>query len=381
MIYLAFPLGTVHGWGVCGRMITRELANLTPVEFYTQQFHASLVADAFEERLLLSLMPPGIDPANPPEGHAVDAPVLRGIPSMTVSFRPALRGTFNVGYTFFESDVPAEGTIFGEFDHVVAGSTWCADRLRAAGLKSVSAILQGVDPRYFNTHLNEKPFLRDRFVIFSGGKLEFRKGQDLVIAAFRVLQQRHKDVLLVNAWNNPWSWSANTIAASPHIKVPALSGDYAQVINQLLAHNGIDVADVISLGPRPNALMAEVYKNTDIGVFPNRCEGGTNLVLCEYMACGKPAIASFNTGHCDIINDENAIPVRSMKPFEVRDEKQTHLGHWYEPSLDELIEKLEWAYQNRDALEPLADRAAEDLAKLTWSDTARRFYELLTRPS
>ncbi len=41
-------------------------------------------------------------------------------------------------------------------------------------------------------------------MVFSGGKFELRKGQDVVIRAYRVLQDRHPDVMLVNAWFNPW---------------------------------------------------------------------------------------------------------------------------------------------------------------------------------
>jgi hypothetical protein len=44
----------------------------------------------------------------------------------------------------------------------------------------------------------------DRFKIFSGGKLEFRKGQDLVLLAFRAFAHRHSDVLLGTAWSQPW---------------------------------------------------------------------------------------------------------------------------------------------------------------------------------
>ena len=42
--------------------------------------------------------------------------------------------------------------------------------------------------------------------------------------------------------------------------------------------------------------MPQVYQNTDVGIFPSRCEAGTNLVMMEYMACGKPAIATVGTG-------------------------------------------------------------------------------------
>ena len=41
-------------------------------------------------------------------------------------------------------------------------------------------------------------------MVFSGGKFELRKGQDVVIRAYRVLEDRHPDVMLVNAWFNPW---------------------------------------------------------------------------------------------------------------------------------------------------------------------------------
>lgn len=379
MIYLAFPLGTTHGWGICGRMITREMARLEPVEFYTQELQRELVLDDLEYRFLRSILPAGVDPMKPPPGHAVDGPVLRGIPAMRQSFRPALRGPFNVGYTFFEENIPADAdkTVFAEFDHLVAGSTWCADALKAAGFKSVSVILQGVEPRYFNTLANDKEYFRDRFVIFSGGKLEFRKGQDLVIRAFSILQQRHKDVMLINAWFNPWSWNASTISASRHIKVPTLSGDLVQVVNQLMAHNGIDLNSVITLGPRPNPLMAGIYKNTDLGLFPSRCEGGTNLVMMEYMACGKPVIGTQQTGHKDILTDENSLPLRTSNPLPISDDKQNPVATWHEPDIDEVVEKLEWAYQNQDALKPLANRGAEDLSRLTWTETAKQFYQLL----
>ena len=52
---------------------------------------------------------------------------------------------------------------------------------------------------------------------------------------------------------------------------------------------------------------------------------------------------------------------------------------WPEPVLEDVIEKLEWAYQNRDALNPMAQRGAETMAKLTWRETASRFFELLGR--
>jgi len=243
---------------------------------------------------------------------------------------------------FFENDsvLPAAMEKARQFDHIAVGSSWCGEILRAAGLSNVSVVLQGVDPLLFNASDSQKEFFPDVFTVFSGGKMEYRKGQDLVIRAFKVLQDRHKDVLLVNAWFNQWPVLMNSLGASPHIQFPNLTGTYESVIRQLLGVNGIDVKRTMIFGPLHNALMPRVYKDTDVGLFPNRCEGGTNLVLMEYMACGKPAIASYNTGHMDVISDEHAIPIRKMHrvPANVNNYATT----FFESDVEETIEHLEW---------------------------------------
>src|SRR5205807_9816232 len=112
-------------------------------------------------------------------------------------------------------------------------------------------------------------------------------------------------------------------------------------------------------------------------------EGGTNLVLMEYMACGRPAIASYSSGHKDVVNDENAVLIRSMGSVAVVLDGRS-LGTWDDPDLDETIERLEWAYQNRDRLSEIGKRAGQDLAQLSWKRTAQQFHELLSsgvRPS
>ena len=53
------------------------------------------------------------------------------------------------------------------------------------------------------------------------------------------------------------------------------------------------------------------------------------------------------------------------------------IATWPEPDLDDTVEKLEWAYQNRDALGALGRQAGKDLAGLTWTESARRFLSLM----
>ena len=65
--------------------------------------------------------------------------------------------------------------------------------------------------------------------------------------------------------------------------------------------NGVPAEQFIDLGVVPNHLMPRVLREMDVAVFPNRCEGGTNLVAMECMACGVPAIVASNTGQRDLI--------------------------------------------------------------------------------
>src|SRR5215813_495320 len=57
-VYLALPMGTAHGWGVCGRYITRELARLAPVSLITDRLEARLVGDELELAALRALLAP-----------------------------------------------------------------------------------------------------------------------------------------------------------------------------------------------------------------------------------------------------------------------------------------------------------------------------------
>ena len=384
MIYTVLPTGSFHGWGVCGKYITKELSRIAPVGLITEGFDQASIQDVFDYRLLKELLVPEHEQQHLRNGAAVtvDAPVLQNI--LDKSLRPALpsfRGAWNVGYTFFEDNAlqPAfieNGRRF--YDVVVTGSYWCEEVLRGYGLTNVTTIIQGIDPTIFNSGHAEKEYLQDKFVIFSGGKFELRKGQDLVIRAFKVMQDRYPDVMLVNSWYNHWAASMQTMTASPHIRFAPQSGDYHALMEKTFVENGIDPARVITLPPLPNLMMTRIYRNTDIGVFPNRCEGGTNLVLMEYMACGKPAIASYSSGHRDVLTDRNSLPLRSLRQISISQSGE-HMAVWDDPQLDELIARLDWAYHHRDQARAIGTEAGAFMAPLTWERTARQFYDVLNR--
>ena len=384
MIYLVLPLGSHFGWGVCGKYITLEMARFAPVRLLAEGFNAASVGDELDFYALTTVLPSAEEHGRISnlQGARLDGPLLMTISDKSMRPKiPNLRGTRTVGYTFFEENLlPREAieTARQSYDHVAAGSSWCEAALRQAGLTEVSTVVQGVDPTVFDPAPVERRYFQDRFVIFSGGKLELRKGQDLVVKAFKILQDKYRDVMLITSWSNAWRFSLETIRSSPHVRFTATANDHQTMMKQFLSENGIDVRRTINLPPQPNVTMARIYKQTDVGLFPNRCEGGTNLVLMEYMACGKPVIASYSSGHKDILTSENALLLRSLKQIAIN-HNQTPVATWDEPSLDELVAQLEFAYANREKLKPFAKKASEDMGRFTWRRTAEQFHTELTR--
>jgi glycosyltransferase involved in cell wall biosynthesis len=363
MIRLYLPGGDGYGWGVCGDNLARAMAALASVE-------------------RLGHEGPGGDPGGP---------LLQGIgDAELLPLRPELSGRPHLGYTFFEDDLTARraaARAATTFDRVVAGSSWCERALREGGCERVSTVLQGVDNALFSpARCGERPD-RGRFAVFSGGKLELRKGQDLVLRAFKVLHDRHPDTELVAAWTNRWPAVAASLAEGPWIAgdraglraalgAAAGAAEQRAVMARLVADSGIDPGRVTLLPPLPQSAMAGVYCATDVGLFPNRCEGGTNLVLMENMACGRPAIAADHTGHRDLLTAANSLPIRRARPLVIERGGQP-IAHWFEPDLEETVELLETAYRGRDRLVSIGRRAAADMAELTWERAARAFLELL----
>ena len=117
---------------------------------------------------------------------------------------------------------------------------------------------------------------------------------------------------------------------------PVVFGPEGQVDAKAWAvANGLNPDQVLDLGALPNAELPRLYREMDVGVFPNRCEGGTNLVAMECMGCGVPLVISSNTGHLDLIAADRCIPLRRQVVVPGDD----HLG-WGESDVEEIVEAL-----------------------------------------
>ncbi len=349
---IGWEVGVPSGWGTYGTNLAVELAriDIEPALFFVSS--RLQLPESRSERLdvAISKHAAWLSAARR-GGLKLDFPMLLSL-NDGLAFFDALsgvRGRPNVGIPFFESAVIPPENVAGAaktFDLILAGSSWNADVLKRHGLANVRACLQGVDLALFKPGA-KKGLFPDRFTVFSGGKLEYRKGQDLVVAAFKRFHARHPEALLVTAWHNPWPKAAAGLGNSPHVVgPPGLSPDDKLNVAGWLLANGLPEGSFRDLGALANVATAGILREMDLAIFPNRCEGGTNLVAMECMACGIPVALARNTGHLDLISADNCYSLDMQIPMGAVTNRRD-LDGWGESSLDELLAKMEEAYSDR----------------------------------
>jgi len=322
LYYLGKPADG-FGWGVANTNLVRELSALCDVQVVDSD------RNRFDAPVLTPVADGGLNP-----GRSIKAPRL-------------------LGYGFWELPLrPAAARINAQRYHwLFAGSEWCAARVReASGIGRVSALVQGVDTNRFCS----QPWKSNRnaFRVFSGGKYEFRKGQDIVIAAMKIFMSQRKDAVLVTSWHNPWPETMHSMQQSWLIEPDAPFKD-------------IDPKRVFHLPPMKNEQMPNVYAESDVGLFPNRCEAGTNMVMCEMMACARPIIAAAYTGQAEVLRDY---------PLNLTQGSIDCAG-WFNPDVSDCLLMLERCYKNRNMLEMWGNMARKLTEPLSWRRCAEQIVE------
>ncbi len=387
-IGISWEIGVTTGWRVYGLNLTLALLKtnhyaplpLTPLPepAALNPLHRTLINPTLQHQTQLRQ----ILQQHPPD-HVLQANFLclhaLGNHCVSLPSMERLRGKANIGVIFSEDTAwtSAEIAKAKTYDHLIAGSAWNAAILKSVGIDAVSTVPQGIDPALFHPAPKAGLF-GDQFVIFSGGKLEFRKGQDIVIAAFREFRRRHRDAFLVTAWYNPWLNTMAEIERAGHVQGrPQAKGGRLDIVGWL-ASNGIPPQAVVDLGAVPNPQLPPIYREADVAIFPNRGEGGTNLVAMECLACGIPTVLSANTGHLDLIgalsHPSHCYPLTSQAPVKPTPQFQGTEG-WGESEVAELVEALEKVYQNRSEAQAKGQAASEFMQAWAWS---RQTAKLLT---
>lgn len=382
-IGIGWQVGVPSGWGTYGVNLALELARrgIAPEIFSIAQrltlrpedaavLDPHLRRQAGNRARVTADAPLALDY---PFLHALGDKFAFGGPLTSVHGRP------DIALTFFESaQIPADAIEMAKrFAVVVAGSTWNAELMTRQGVANVRNCPQGVDLTLFHPEAAAARRFKGRFVVFAGGKLEYRKGQDLTVAAFKRFHDRHPDALLLAAWHSPWPQAAQSLAASTHVAAPpGLAADGALDVAGWVGANGVPMDAFFDLGRLSNAESAAILGMADVALLPSRCEGGTNLVAMECMACGVPVILSRNTGHLDLMTSDNCYALDLQIPIGAVTGRPDMDG-WGESSVEEIVAKLEQAYTDSVDRARRGAAAAAFMRSWGWPEQVGRFLEAI----
>lgn len=238
-------------------------------------------------------------------------------------------------------------------DHMMVPCKQNIQMMRDSGVTiPIDLIHWGVDPKKFS--LIER--LDDGVFTFGHmGALSIRKGTDLVVKAFELaFPPTVKDVALrCKTSLHHYLF----MSKDPRIKV-----DMTAVTHE--------------------ELIKDFFTKSDIFVFPTRGEG-FGLTPLEAMATGIPAIVTGWSGPVEYMNpDVGWILDYTMAPATEFSERvyKEYCGDWAEPSLDDLVAKMRYAYEHQDEVKAKGLAAAEYVKQnWLWDDKINMLIQVLDK--
>jgi glycosyltransferase involved in cell wall biosynthesis len=245
---------------------------------------------------------------------------------------------------------------------IVAGSSWTEWVLRGCGITGVTTILPGVDTALFHPAPRMGAF-PGRFVVFAGGTLSHRGGQDIAVRAFRAFHARRPDALLVAAWSAPPG--SGPVAIGDTVPAQRRADGQIEAAGWAIA-NGIPPQALVALASVPNIAMPHVLREADIALFPSRCQGAPAALALECMACAVPVALPAHTGHLDLMTDPAAaIRLDRQSPADAPGQ-----AGWHDSDVEEIVEALDSAWQDRARAAATGLHGAAFAAQVPWTRQA-----------
>lgn len=375
-LIITWQASTVSAYGLYAVQIMLQYLRRGDGQIILTQKPAAVMMPALDQLKLLPFLNMGekiamaLDAAQRVE--TFDGPALHACGNDFAGFKNQnlVRGTRNVACAAFEHLAWTERGRENAKHHdaFIASSRWNEGYLKSLGLAPVHLCHQGIDTRFFHPWpLPGGRLWRDRFLIFSGGKFEFRKGQDIMTAAFKRFRVNHPEALLVAAWQ---SSTAPGIAGFPqagHCYVPPELSERGDLkITEWLTLQGLPEGSYLALPFTHNIFFPQILRECNAAIFPSRAEGATNLVAMEAMACGVPTYVSANTGHKDLINEHGVGALHRQPPVKGAPGLSS-VEEWGETDPDEIVEVLERIYTETSAAKEQAARVAHNIKAWDWA--------------
>ncbi len=382
---LTWALSTISGYGIYGLQIAQQFFLRGGEKFIPTHQPAAMMLPALTQLRLNSIFDlarkiAAVMQENPNENLRFDHPVLHAVGNDCAGFAGQDRvwGKPNVGCAAIEHKIFSSHAreIAKGYDMFIAISRWNEQFLRELNIGPVHLCYQGIDKTLFYPGARTGLW-SNRFIVFSGGKFEFRKGQDIVTAAFKIFQAKYPEALLVTAWQNVLPIDPTPYQLAGHCQtVPQPAPDVGIQITPWLLQQGLPPGSFVELPYTPNMLMPFVLRECDVALFPNRCEGGTNLVAMEAMACGVPTFVANNTGQKDLVElfgCGGLMDQKSVKPAP----DMASAEDWGESNVDEVVAALELIYTQREAAKRAALAVAAKIQTYEWSSLNEKLLHIV----
>jgi len=308
------------------------------------------------------------------------------------------RGTPLIGYTVFETNQLRNNHVYelSQLDAIWVVSHWAKEVLEQYDelKEKVYVVPEGVHAGIYKREKSEEDrellqgfsealdeIIGDRYAIVSLGKYEKRKNNDLIL---ELMDKRFKNgitpICLFALWDNPFmpDYGQNIMEH--------MEGIHYFIDQELSSKAGIPVFNSIAGGHRivlfPRRLteihLAEIYRKSDLGLFPYRSEGW-NLPLIECLACGTRCIATNYSGPTEYLPDTDATLIEDFEMVTADDGMwfRGDVGTWPEFSAETLYE-----ISNPIILEGkgIRNKCAETIAqKWSWIEAAKKSIEALNQ--
>ena len=175
----------------------------------------------------------------------------------------------------------------------------------------------------------------DTYNFVNIGKLEIRKGHDILGAIFNKAFRPDDNVCLNISWNNPF-----------------MSPEEIQEWQRFYLETDMGRAGKIMFMPwfDNQADLFKAIQKMDCGIFPSRAEGW-NLELAECISLGLPVIATNYSAHTEFCNSKNSylVDIDTLEP--AFDGKWFHgTGEWAyigTKQINDFIDKMRFCYDNK----------------------------------
>tara|TARA_R100001509_G_scaffold165339_1_gene146488 strand:- start:510 stop:1565 length:1056 start_codon:yes stop_codon:yes gene_type:complete len=265
-----------------------------------------------------------------------------------------------VGFPVFELDTfsDVEKHHLSSLDKIIVCSHWAKQVVEKEIPNShVYVAPLGVDRSIFTA---QEPEHKETTVLLNIGKWEIRKGHDVLVEAFNKAFTIEDDVEL---------WMMNN---NPFLTEEQESEWHRLYLNSPLGRK-------IKIMPRVNshAEVAQVMRQSDVGVFPSRAEGW-NLEALEMMSMGKQVILTNYSAHTEFATNQNS------ELIEIDETELAYDGIWFhgqgkwatiaEPQVNQLVESMKKCYEKKRKIN---ENGISTSDKFSWSYSAKQIMEAL----